>query len=852
MQKLTFTNARGVSIDLTSTPFGITDWEGFSNVDMEVQSQSVPFVDGSVYIDNLLDNRELSVTLAIEDNNNLSRRYELRREVIKVLNPKLGEGILTYTNNYLSKRIRCVPHTPIFKNHNSDSSGTPKASLSFTACEPYWEDIESSLVNFSLTEQPTVVNEGDVATQVKLRLSGQCTNPRITNVTTGAQIGLTGLITEPVDIVTEFGKKSVTGSAMGWTNIFGGYLYGIANKGESTVVVGTDGAVLYSKDGISWKSQMSGTVKNLYGIASNFNFNLFVACGLDGTIIYSEDGKEWSAGTSTSASDLKSIACSNTKFIAVGEGGVIEQSSDGMTFSAVASPVSVDLESVIYDGTSFIAVGRNGTMISSTDGTAWTVIDCGTENSLYGIGLDTNTGVYLAVGAEGTIVKSTDLETWETLTPPTYTKFNSVAYNSYLGEFFIAGDSGAVVTGMEEWTVQETGLTVNLMCASFVKELGLNFICGQGLLLRSANESDWEKCISITDTQLHDVLYDNALGLYIASGANGNLAISSNSEIWQSRNINIDVNLFALAQNPDTGAIIGVGTGGTIVRSYDGETWQKVLDGVEPYTYYLKVDETGYLLLDTEGSRLIIATSADAGSLYGICYNSSLGKFFAVGDAGRIVSSVDGSIWNEEVSNVNSTLRDITVNNGLMVAVGDEGTIIKSADGTYWEQVPVTFTFNIKGITESPTKTRFVAVGEGGYIITSKDGDRWRMFRTSNHITLNAVCYSPVYSQFLAVGNDGTIATSVDGQSWSLSSSGTNQNYESVIFIVALGKYISAGSRGTIMSSYLSASENLINALSPNSDINFNLDVGDNILRVSCESGDPRVTIEFKNKYVGV
>ena len=119
MQKLIYTNSQGVSIDLTTDPFGITEWEGFSNVEMEVQSQTVPFQDGSVYIDNLLSNRELSITVAINDNNNLSKRYELRRQLIAAFNPKLGEGTLTYRNNFLEKQITVIPATPIFQTHKA-------------------------------------------------------------------------------------------------------------------------------------------------------------------------------------------------------------------------------------------------------------------------------------------------------------------------------------------------------------------------------------------------------------------------------------------------------------------------------------------------------------------------------------------------------------------------------------------------------------------------------------------------------------------------------------------------------------------------------------------------------------
>ena len=127
MQKLVFRNANGIELDLTSDPFGITEWEGFSADDLNIQSQQVPFQDGSVFLDALLGERELSVTVAMNDQNNLETRYRLRREMISKLNLKLGEGVLIYTNDYLSKQIHCIPQLPVFQNKNSNDSGTSTA-----------------------------------------------------------------------------------------------------------------------------------------------------------------------------------------------------------------------------------------------------------------------------------------------------------------------------------------------------------------------------------------------------------------------------------------------------------------------------------------------------------------------------------------------------------------------------------------------------------------------------------------------------------------------------------------------------------------------------------------------------
>ena len=170
MQKLVWVNSKGTEINLTSGDYGITEWEGFSACDVEVQTQNVPFQDGSVFLDALLNNRELSVTLAINDGKDLEKRYRLRRELISALNPKLGEGYLIYTNDFISKRIKCLAQMPVFPTHNSDKAGTPKASLSWTACDPYWEDLEETSVTIS--DFAEIENNGDIEIQLEGEIIG--------------------------------------------------------------------------------------------------------------------------------------------------------------------------------------------------------------------------------------------------------------------------------------------------------------------------------------------------------------------------------------------------------------------------------------------------------------------------------------------------------------------------------------------------------------------------------------------------------------------------------------------------------------------------------------------------------
>ena len=192
MQKLVFTNANGESVDFTDFEnYCVTSWEGFANVSQEVQSQTVPFHDGSVYIDTLLNDRELSITVAMNDRGNLQRRYELKENLISILNPKMGIGKLVYTNDYLSRQISVVTAIPVFPTKNINDNGTLKFSVSFTANNPYWEDLEEKQILIQPYKETALNVDGDLdVSPSKIHFiydSNANRNFKIRNITNGSE-----------------------------------------------------------------------------------------------------------------------------------------------------------------------------------------------------------------------------------------------------------------------------------------------------------------------------------------------------------------------------------------------------------------------------------------------------------------------------------------------------------------------------------------------------------------------------------------------------------------------------------------------------------------------------------------
>lgn len=162
---------------------------------------------------------------------------EARREVTNICNPINGQVTMTVSLNSGAVFNRDItftsaPHFPIgLENRNRDWQ---KVQLLYTANNPFWyseneivESFQGSDASFqfpfsmSITD-PVVfgdvipnkiaINEGQAEAPVTIEIQGACTNPMITNETTGEFIkfkNLTMVATDKLVIDTTFGQKRV-------------------------------------------------------------------------------------------------------------------------------------------------------------------------------------------------------------------------------------------------------------------------------------------------------------------------------------------------------------------------------------------------------------------------------------------------------------------------------------------------------------------------------------------------------------------------------------------------------------------------------------------------------------------
>lgn len=227
MYEFTFTNSVGENLYFAyGTDFVLESVSGLSNVGSLVQSEKSPFQDGSTFIDTLLNTRIVSFIVQIRNDVDTNRR-----KAIRVLNPKLKEGVLTFKKDSVERTLTCVVNEgpDMLDEHKDRLPNFQRFTFTLEANQPYFEGNEEEWVlagflgglefpfEFPIsfgTVGSTVIldNDGDTVAPLYIELNGPLTNPTLTNETTGEFISLSQVLLSgyKLEINTAFGKKSVT------------------------------------------------------------------------------------------------------------------------------------------------------------------------------------------------------------------------------------------------------------------------------------------------------------------------------------------------------------------------------------------------------------------------------------------------------------------------------------------------------------------------------------------------------------------------------------------------------------------------------------------------------------------
>ena len=861
MQKLVFTNSLGESVDLTKAPFGITNWKGLDNTKLTWQTQQVPNHDGSVFIDALMNDRDLSFTVAVQDNNNLELRYQLKYELIQKLNPKLGEGYLVYTNDYLSRRIKVVPQIPLFANKNSNDRGTLKASVVFTANDPYWEDVEETTVELKSNVRNIINNDGETKINIKCISYGNSRNNlKLENFTTEKKIQIDGTTNNFIDINTMFGQKNVQEKMFVLDYIKGiGTIKGIvyAKNLMLYVAITEEGVISTSINGTDWitknKIFASHFVKILY------NEGVLAIAQEDGDIIISRDGDNWEKSSNVGFNINDFIYSSKDKFVAIGDEGYIATSSDLVNWSTNKA-FNQYVYKIIYDeGKDLYIIYK--ALENSSDAQLywghtldnWTRCNEMFDNYHFSMKsfITTNDGKYAALGSPSGIDYNIIIRgSYYILNNVEYVSFG---YHRYLDTYLENGcdilysnvDSYFYLMGRRKFYSPD-----GTFDEAFISR-------GEELVIDDMTEVFYERGTYYSPATLFEkdnlfaaFCYNREIYTYDFSDWTNKTIATNYGTISDIVYIKEWRKYYALAHSPDV----------NILTSEDGLNWE-----VNLTIPYVGQGERNYNFVYGEGKGLFLHASdsnrftADGKTWVSVNLSPGSIPYISAGiyaqnkftflSTTAIYTSEDGLNYTK----TNFTFSQITKFNciayseelGLYVAVGASSSpycYYVSEDGLTWESVAIN-NHDLKYICYDSTIKKFLLAGTY-QVLLSADGRNWTVMK-NDLIPHYYVQYLEKYGVYLIDGrfisNNLTdwVELSVNSFVRSATKDGNNMIYVS--------------EKSTIAQIRLEEVENIIDKLSVDSNMQFALAIGENQIAITDEDeSDFTAVLSYRQRYIGV
>ena len=816
MQKIRFVNGNGVEIDLTSGNYGITAISGLSNANLSLQTQQVPNNDGSVYIDSLLDNRTIDMTVALNDENDLEKRYQLRRELISVLNPKLGEGYLYYKNDYLERRIKVIPNPPVIKNKNSNEKGTVKASVSFTACSVYWEDVEETVVELNSFEEKTVVNNGDVPCAVKVDI--QNVNDNFMFKINDTFVNVTNIDSYPfVTLNSNKGKKSLVGKRFNF--------HPICN------------------------------INNVFSISySSKRDEFYIATG--GNLFSTKNLNHFETLNVTSAYSSITYYCDELNRLFLFTASQLKYSDDnGLNFTEISWEYSTVL-SMVYGNGKLVAVGTNYSIyVSSDNGLTWTRVQTGV-NYLY-IKIIYKNGLFIAVGGfginAGIISVSSDAINWST---SNYSRtLMDIDFSDDLQLFVTVGNDGYTVYSSDaiNWTVNWLTDTESMMCVKYVPWLN-SFVASGIKNYFSSDGINWEErgegITSISSNSCHISISDN--GNILAFEENGNLKYSLNCEkYFYFNDLSISINDTIFSNKLNKFIVVGVkdDLSNAIAISADGINWEettppgtKVLSNiVECGSYFFVVELNDLNITIYKSSDLNTWESVFSGTGYlsSIATNGNLIIFRL---AGAFYASSDyGQTW--EITSTENVIKSICYSESkqVFIATGNNGIILSSVDGINWEEKTSPTGNDITKVKECNNNIFIVSEN---YVYISDDFENWSVLEFSSTTRVDDLIFYSKNNCYLFCTDSGIYV------SFDLQNVVFVQHYILNMFVQNTEKLLGIYLKMVSEINFLDF--NVIDKVLNDSNFNLQLENGENKVFLQKCPLTTSASLTYRQKYLGV
>jgi hypothetical protein len=477
---------------------------------------------------------------------------------------------------------------------------------------------------------------------------------------------------------------------------------------------GLRGAVVVSTDGLSFRRvNIPGLTQGLIEVTSN-GTNQYVAVGQGGVIYTSPDAETWTAQTSGTASQISGVTRSTTHYVVViastNPALNIRRSTDGVSWVSVAnSNAASTLNDVHAEGAVLVAVGGGGVITRSTDnGATWTASASPTTQVLNGIYFAD--GLWVAVGVAGTVVTSPDGITWTDRTATSGTTQNISEVNFFNGKFYYVSAAAGTVfentaSGIVSGIVATSRSTttsggLNGIAASATRLL----ICGTSGAITTSEDGVTFTSRTGNAAQLNGAAFGNGTYVVVGNVVNGSGLIAT-----------VDPVTFAYQRR----------LSGTTARLDN----VKFLNGA---FYVVTANVVNRIFRTSDGISYseIVVTVGGGQNHVGRDIAFGAGVFVAVAGQSYAISS-DGTSFVSGVTRTGADIQAIDFANSLFVAVGAAGTIITSPNGTTWTLRTSGTTQNLNSVMFSTRDNLWYAAGNGGVLLYSPDAITWTAVQNS-------------------------------------------------------------------------------------------------------------------------
>ncbi len=235
IKSFNFVSAKGAEMPLLGNPyFNLTAIDGFTTLQSNLASVTVPFVDGDTLTNIQAQPRSVVLYLRLKET---AKIETAKRYILQYVKPKL-QGSLQLQQD--GRNIELAGTVEAIELPRFEQGCTMQITLHCS--QPYWQDVDfvvaeiSQIIDLHYFPIPegglafptegvpfgaydddltqTLENEGDVQTGMLITIIalGDVTNPRIYNTQTGEYIGITDTLAgnDAVTISTIKGQKTIT------------------------------------------------------------------------------------------------------------------------------------------------------------------------------------------------------------------------------------------------------------------------------------------------------------------------------------------------------------------------------------------------------------------------------------------------------------------------------------------------------------------------------------------------------------------------------------------------------------------------------------------------------------------